>query len=283
MIMLEINKVHCGDCLELMREITDRSIDMVIADLPYGTTNLSWDTCIDLDKFWPLIRRICKKEALIIMTAQQPFATDLINSNRKNFAYELIWEKTMALGFLSANKRPMRLHENILIFRNGGKSVYNPQKKKAKQGMNGRRGSRSENHHYATQYIGKGHSNNGEHFPDSILKFSNGHAGKSNHPTEKPVPLFEYLIRTFSNYGDIILDPVSGAGSTAIACLKSHRNFICIDKTQEYCELVERRINEMPPNLFEELESPRMNGVQDFLFEDRELISDIPLLGDSTL
>lgn len=134
---MELNRIIQGDCLKVMRTLEAGSVDMVLADLPYGATNLSWDTCIDLVKFWKEIKRVRKDGAIVAMTAQQPFATDVINSNRKYFKYEWIWEKTMALGFLSANKAPLRSHENILIFAVGSKPQYNPQKTKSEMRIDG--------------------------------------------------------------------------------------------------------------------------------------------------
>ena len=238
-----INKVHLGDCLELMKDIPDGSIDMILCDLPYGSTAFKWDVVIPFDKLWDQYKRIIKENGAIVLTAQQPFATDLINSNRKLFRYEIIWEKTMKLGFLNANKMPLRGHENILIFYKK-LPTYNPQKTQTGKARN-----RNVKLINQTKSRYAGYNNfrsvstidDGSRYPHSVVKFSNwngsGFVKNKNpgiHPTQKPVDLFEWLIKTYSNEGDLVLDNCSGSGTTAIACIRNNRNYICIEKEEKY-------------------------------------------------
>lgn len=240
-----INEIHLGDCLELMKDIPDGSIDMILCDLPYGSTAFKWDVVIPFDKLWDQYKRIIKENGAIVLTAQQPFATDLINSNRKLFRYEIIWEKTMKLGFLNANKMPLKGHENILIFYKK-LPTYNPQKTQTGKARN-----RNVKLINQTKSRYAGYNNfkavstidDGSRHPHSVVKFSNwnglGFVKNKNsgiHPTQKPVDLFEWLIKTYSNEGDLVLDNCSGSGTTAIACLKTNRKYICIEKDTEYFE-----------------------------------------------
>jgi site-specific DNA-methyltransferase (adenine-specific) len=228
--MLENNNVYEGDCLRCMEYINDNTIDMVFADLPYGKTANKWDTIIDLNEWWPKILRVLKPNGVVVMTGSQPFTTSLINSNRKMFKYELIWEKTMATGFLQAKSRPLRAHENIIIF--GGKT-YNPQLTKGKP--------YKDNNHKKTS-LGNWHDitnpfhttiNKGTRQPRSVIKISNPN-NNLIHPTQKPVELLEWLIKTYTNEGDVVLDPVSGSGTTAVACINTNRNYICIEQNHDY-------------------------------------------------
>lgn len=243
--MLEINKIYCGDCLELMKNIDDKSIDMILCDLPYGTTACKWDKIISLDKLWEQYKRIIKDNGAIVLTASQPFTTDLINSNRKWFKYELIWIKSKASDFINSNYRPMKKHENILVLSKGGaapgcinKMTYNPQDilytKKGKR-RSGTLGIARDRMSQMGEYISKG-----SNYPISILEFSN--EGKTLHPTQKPVALFEYLIKTYTNENDLVLDNCIGSGTTAIACLQTNRNFIGIEISQEYVDIANKRI-----------------------------------------
>jgi site-specific DNA-methyltransferase (adenine-specific) len=242
-----VNKILCGDSFELLKELPAGSVDMVITDPPYGTTDLAWDDKVDLVKLFAELRRVAKPSAAIIITAQQPFATDVIIAGRDIFRHEIIWEKTMPVGFLNANKMPLRSHENVLVF--GQKIMYDPQMSQAPLGARGGGGGRAE--HYTPHRLLKSHTNGGLHFPRSVVKFSNGHAGKTLHPTQKPVSLFEYLIRTYSNENDVVLDPFAGSCTTAIAALKSGRKYICMEREERYVTIGEQRVKDMPAELFE--------------------------------
>lgn len=241
-------KLLHGDCLELMKEIADKSIDMILCDLPYGTTNIKWDVVIPFPPLWENYLRIIKDNGAIVLTAQQPFTTDLINSCRKYFRYEIIWEKTQKMGFLDANRKPLRAHENILLFYKKS-PTYNPQKIKVDVPIGRVRqqsGSRAE--HYNKMRTGR-HVDDGTRFPASVLKISNWNGalfGKTNnatkHPTQKPVALFEWLVKTYTNEGEIVLDNCMGSGTTGIACKNLNRDFIGIEKEEKYFLIAKERI-----------------------------------------
>lgn len=251
---METNKIYHGDCMEVMSLIPDKSIDMILCDLPYGTTDCKWDIIIPFKPLWEQYLRIIKDNGAIVLTAQQPFATDLISSGRKFFRYEIIWEKTQKLGFLNANKMPLRGHENILIFYKK-LPTYHPQKyQTTKEKMSwGRKRTKTPHntdlysHFGASEYI-----ETGERHPHSVIKISNWNGalfGKTEraviHPTQKPVELFRWLIRTYTNPGDIVLDNCSGSGTTAIASILENRQFICIEKDGEYYQSSVNRVKEL--------------------------------------
>ena len=242
-------ELHLGDCLDIMRSIPDKSVDAVITDPPYGTTSIEWDKPIDLDSFWKNILRIAKDNSPIIVFSSQPFTTDLIMSNRKMFRYELIWEKTTKSGFLSANKKPLKAHENIIIFYKKF-PTYNvifsksPEKCKVRK-----RGSATMQYGETTKRLTT--NDFGKRYPTSILKFSNWNGSnfgklKSNivHPTQKPVSLISYLLMTYSNPGDTIFDPFMGSGTTGVACVQTGRNFIGIEIDEGYYKIAEKRIKD---------------------------------------
>ena len=240
-----INKIHHGDCLEIMPLIPDQSVDMVFSDFPYGATNFKWDKLLPLDKIWEQYERIVKPNGAIVLTAQQPFATDLINSNRKLFRYECIWQKTQKTNFANAKKMPLRGHENVLIFYKK-LPTYNPQKYFSQSGIRQRfkKGTRNGleydgysggfDDEYAYQ------NKDGMMMPDSVIKISNWNGaifGNTkncvSHGTRKPVDLCRYFILTYSNIGDTVLDNCSGSGSTIEACIIEGRNFIGIEKDEK--------------------------------------------------
>lgn len=234
-----------GDCLELMKDIPDKSIDMILCDLPYGTTNCKWDTPIDLIKLWESYNRIIKDNGAILLFAQTPFDKVLGCSNLSMLRYEWIWEKTQATGHLNANKMPMKAHENILVFYKH-LPIYNPQKTSGHEPI-----------HSYTKYIttqnnteiygrmNKEISGGGEtdRFPRSVITFSSDKQTCYLHPTQKPVALLEYLIKTYSNEGNTILDNCMGSGSTGVACVNTNRNFIGIELDEKYFKIAEERIN----------------------------------------
>jgi len=242
---METNKIYQGDCLELMKQIEDRSINLILCDLPYGVTQNKADKVIDLLKLWEQYKRIIKDDGIIVLTAQQPFTTDLINSNREMFKYELIWNKELPSGFLNANRQPLRVHENILIFyKNLG--TYNPQKFKGNKNHSKGSMKTDVNNNYGVY----GKVDNTEELgemkhPQSIISFMKPHPSKAKHPTEKPVELAEWIIQSYSNEGDLILDNCIGAGWTAIACKKFNRNFIGIDLNKDYILIAEERLSKL--------------------------------------
>lgn len=235
--MIDLRK---GDCLELMRDIPDKSIDAIIADLPYGTTDKNeWDKTLDLDVLFKHYDRIIKDNGIILLYAQQPFASDLINAYRKYFRYEIIWEKTKPVGFFNAKKMPLRSHENILVFYKK-LPKYNPTledcNKKVKRpdesGVYGTRKSRSNE--YTMNKTG---------YPRSVLKYTNVF-NPQLHPTQKNVELNEFLINLFTDEGDLVLDNTMGSCSTGIACINTNRNFIGMELDDKYFEIAKARINE---------------------------------------
>ena len=229
-----------GDCLERMKEIPDGSVDMILTDPPYGTTACKWDTVIPLDAMWEQLKRIIKPNGAIVMTASQPFTTTLIASNMRWFKYSWVWEKTMATGGLLAKTRPLKAHEDICVFysaqptynqqRGAGEPYTRPEGKKVGSVVGDRVGG----------HVTK---NAGGRCPRSVLKFPNPNRA-SLHPTQKPVALMEYLIRTYTNEGETVLDFTMGSGSTGVAAVNTNRNFIGIELDPDYFEIAKQRIEE---------------------------------------
>jgi site-specific DNA-methyltransferase (adenine-specific) len=236
------NQIILGDCLEKMKDIPDNSIDFILTDLPYGVTARNkWDSVIDFKELWKQWNRIKKPETVITLTAQNPFSTVLINSNPEQFRYDLVWDKILSSGFLNANRQPLRVHEYVLVFYDK-LGVYNPQKIKGSPTH-----SRGIKNQTQTQNYGKyvpSNNINDMKFPTSIIRLQKVQSGKCLHPTQKPVELFEYLIKTYSNEGDLVLDCCAGSGTTAIACLNTKRDYICIEKEPKYFEIMKNRITE---------------------------------------
>src|SRR5699024_10545864 len=237
--MLELNKIHQGDCLEIMKDIPDGSIDMILCDLPYGTTRNKWDTVIPLDELWDQYERVIKDNGVIVLTAQTPFDKVLGASNIKSLKYEWIWEKNIATGHLNAKKMPMKKHENVLIFYKKP-PTYNPQMTKGKAYINKRKPINDNGSNYG--YIKRTDTiNNGLRYPVDTLQFDRE---IGLHPTQKPVALFEYLIKTYTNEGETVLDDCMGSGTTAIAALNTDRSFIGIEKEKEYVDKANERIKQ---------------------------------------
>lgn len=276
--MIATNQIYQGDCLEVMQRIDDGAVDMVLCDLPYGTTDSHWDSLIDLGQLWQHYQRVIKHRGAIVLTAVQPFTTTLINSNPEWFKYEWIWHKTMATDFLNGRNKPLKAHENILVFSSGtvaNKSpnlmVYNPQIENA---PTWRKVQRSDPRRDSWDVKGRKpfklgvvRGNEGR-LPRSVITFSNGNAHQKNiHNTQKPVALFSYLIRTYTNPGDLVLDPTAGSGTTAIAAIETGRNWICIEKDEGYYEATRRRIEErlkqpFLPGIDEAVEKPVQLGFE---------------------
>lgn len=233
-----MGRLHLGDCLEVMKEISDESVDMILCDPPYGTTALPWDKRLPMEPLWKEYLRITRKSSAIVLTAQQPFATDLINAGRKYFRYELIWEKPIALGFLNANRMPLRSHENLLIFYRR-LPTYNPQMTTGGKPYK-RKADETRCALYGGQKRGVGRISNGDRYPRSVLRF--GKDAHSGHPTEKPLSLFEWLILTYTNLGELVLDNCIGSGTTAVAAERTGRRWIGIEKEPLYFEMAAERI-----------------------------------------
>ena len=233
-----------GDCLELMKNIEDVSIDMILCDLPYGTTACKWDTIIPFDKLWEQYERIIKPNGAIVLTASQPFTSALVMSNPKLFKYQWVWDKKIPSGMSYARYQPMRQHEDVLVF-SKNKIVYNPQMikrdKTIKSGGQKKLNSESTTlDKYKIEGFSKTYT---EKNPTTILSFDKVRKG-SIHPTQKPVALFEYLIKTYTNEGDLVLDNCAGSGTTAIACLETKRQFIVMEKEFKYFEIIKKRVSD---------------------------------------
>lgn len=233
-----------GDCLEEMKNIPDGSIDMILTDLPYGTTKCKWDSIIDLGLMWLQFKRVVSDRAAIVLFGSQPFTSRLVSSNYDMFKYGMIWKKSKAGGFLNAKHRPLKNHEDIAVFSSGGCTTgskspmyYNPQGlqffgKMVTQGGTGSTMSRA-----LPESIYQESTN----YPRTVLEFPS--QGKTVHPTQKPVALLEYLIKTYTDEGMTVLDATMGSGSTGVACVNTNRNFIGIEQDAGYFKICEERIN----------------------------------------
>jgi site-specific DNA-methyltransferase (adenine-specific) len=238
-----INSVLQGDCLELMRDIPDKSIDMILCDLPYGTTACKWDVIIPFDLLWAQYKRIVKPNAAIALTASQPFTSQLVMSNIKWFKYCWVWRKGRFANQLLAKIQPLKTHEDIIIF-SEKTTKYNPQglmkvSKLTRQGgrVTDCNGGGSRRKQYLQEF---------SNYPRSILEFAS--EGCTVHPTQKPVALFEYLIKTYTNEGDLILDNCAGSGTTAVAAINTNRNYILMEKEAKYIDVINQRLGNHEPS-----------------------------------
>jgi site-specific DNA-methyltransferase (adenine-specific) len=210
---------------------------MVLCDVPYGTTDCAWDKRVDIDRLWAEYRRVAKPNAAIVLTAQQPFATDLINASREWFRYEIIWEKTISLGFLNARKMPLRAHENILVFYRA-LPTYNPQMVEGKPYKKRASAAKAAEIYHAATQVAK--ENKGTRYPRSVQRWSQER--RTGRPTEKPQAMFEWLIRTYTYPRELVLDNCIGSGTTAAACEAAGRRWIGIEMGEEYCEMARERM-----------------------------------------
>ena len=228
-----------GDCLEVMQYIPDKSIDMILCDLPYGTTKCVWDTIIPFEPLWEQYNRIIRNNGAIVLTASQPFTSALVMSNIECFKYQYVWDKKIPSGMCNAKIQPMRQHEDILVFIKG-KSFYNPQMIKRDKPIQsgGMSGSLSAGAKGLNKLETKTYE---EKYPTTILTFDKIRKG-SVHPTQKPVALFEYLIKTYTNENNLVLDNCSGSCTTAIACENTNRKWLCIEQDEKYCEISKKRL-----------------------------------------
>ena len=252
---LDRNSVNKGNCLDLMNGIPDKSIDMILADLPYGTTACKWDSVINLDKLWLQYERIIKDDGAIVLTASQPFTSKLVMSNPDWFKYEWVWNKKRPSNFQQMNYRPGKVHENICVFSksnavyvpNNDNMKYNPQmvkrdkpKKVSKSFYGSKNSTLRKNHSIKNQ----GAKTYNYRHPRSILDFSNANLKNKEHPTQKPINLFAYLIKTYTNEGDLVLDNVAGSGTTGVACKNTNRDYILIEKEQKYIDVIKERLGD---------------------------------------
>ena len=234
-------ELWCGDCLELMKNIPDKSVDMILCDLPYGTTACKWDTVIPFEALWVGYERVIKDNGAICLFGSQPFTTELNHSNLKMFRYEWIWIKNNSTGFQLANKRPLKKHEIISVFYRK-QPTYNPQELQVYGKINRRKStgdnwSEMNNNEYIQRFT---------NYPTQILEF--GYDKEKLHPTQKPVALLEYLIKTYTNKGETVLDNCMGSGSTGVACVNTNRKFIGIELDNTYFEIAKERINKAVEN-----------------------------------
>lgn len=239
-----------GDCLELMKYIPDGSVDLVLCDLPYGTTNNKWDKCIPLEKLWPEYKRVVKKNGAIVLFAQTPFDKVLGASNLDMLKYEWIWEKPQGTGHLNAKKMPMKSHENILVFYRQ-LPKYNPQWEWGTPYTSTTYSTHSTN--YGKQKDSVTTTSDGRRYPKDVLRFNKAETDKHLHPTQKPVALLVYLIKTYTDSGDTVLDNCMGSGSTGVACVNTNRRFIGIVLDDDYFNIAKQRINACVKTLIPDL------------------------------
>lgn len=230
---------YYGDCFDVMSGIEAGSVDMILNDPPYGTTACSWDSVLPLDRVWAEYRRVAKLNGAIVMTASQPFTSMLVASNVSDFRHAWVWNKAKAANFPQVKRHPLKVHEDVLVF-GSKKTAYFPQ---MRSGDIRKKGGYTTSNKDVAVMAGSPAVVNGSYYPKSILDFSiakNLDAGL--HPTQKPVALFEYLIRTYTNFGELVLDPTAGSGTTAIAAIQSGRRWICIERDQGYFEKACERV-----------------------------------------
>ncbi|AUR82468.1 DNA methylase [Vibrio phage 1.024.O._10N.261.45.F8] len=230
-----------GDCLEVMKGIPSSTIDMVLADPPYGTTQCKWDSVIDLELMWQELKRIIKPRGVIILTAAQPFTSVLTCSNLKMFKYDLVWEKPNATGFLNAKKMPLRAHESALVFYNK-LPTYNPQM------THGHERKKTKRKTVNSECYGKAFNlseyDSTSRYPRSVQKFSSDKQKGSFHPTQKPVEFMEWLIKSYTNEGDVVLDFCMGSGTTGVAAIRNGREFAGIERDAVYFDIAKQRIEQ---------------------------------------
>tara|TARA_Y100000813_G_scaffold139931_1_gene101564 strand:- start:88 stop:810 length:723 start_codon:yes stop_codon:yes gene_type:complete len=231
--------LHLGDCLDILPTLPDDSIDMVMVDLPYGTTACKWDSIIPLDFLWEQYNRICKKNAAMLFTSAQPFTTTLASSNINNFRYEWIWEKPQGTNPMNAKVMPLKSHENILVFYRS-KPTYNPQMWYSTPYSGFSSDTSKIGEVYGNQQSKHRDNPEGSRYPKTVLKFKQE---KGLHPTQKPVGLMEYLIKTYTNEEDTVLDNTMGSGTTGVACVNCNRSFVGIEMDKKYYQISKERVN----------------------------------------
>lgn len=243
-----LDAIVCGDCLNEMPKMPAQSVDAIISDLPYGTTACKWDSVIPFAHLWSEWKRLLKPNGVIVLTASQPFTSALVMSNPDWFKCEWIWRKNTGSGFAYAKHQPMRYHESVLVFSNG-RGTYNPQRaerfSEASKRMcrNPIRGGGKRTSEHAPMNIVMVQYDSETKGPESVLEFKSvpNSGGGKLHPTQKPAELMRYLVRTYTNHGDVILDPCCGSGTTCLAALEEGRHYIGIEKEQQYVEIAKQR------------------------------------------
>lgn len=241
-----LNHVHHMDALEGMKQIPDKSVDVILCDLPYGQTSNKWDSIIPLEELWDAYRRILKDNGVVLLTAKGQFMIDLIVSNREWYRYEWVWDKNKGANFAHVRYRPLNTHEYVLVFSPKGRPTYNPQMTDGKPYTQKRlqesvKGIADNMGRFTTKSDGK-------RYPKSVLRVEGMAQRHIIHPTQKPLSLFEYLILTYSNPGDVVLDNCMGSGTTAVACELNGRNWIGFELEEEYVQMTEERVREVREN-----------------------------------
>lgn len=252
-------EIILGDCLEVMPTLPAQSVDAIITDLPYGTTACSWDTVIPFEPMWREVKRVLKPRGVFVTTASQPFTTALISSNMDWFKYCWVWEKTVAANFMNAKNKPLAIHEDVLVFSEGTvangspyRMTYNPQGLR-RTNIPWKRPAKYRSEH---NFVRESHKLERviefSGYPGTIIRFANGN-NDNDHPTQKPVALYEYLILTYTNPGETVMDFCCGSGTTGVASILTGRNFIGVEKREDYYQIAQRRMREaqMQPNLFD--------------------------------
>lgn len=240
-------RIFNGDCLEIMDELIKKNIkvDAIITDPPYGTTNCKWDSIISLDGMWTRLNKIIKKNGVIVLFGSEPFSSNLRMSNIKNYKYDWIWEKNKKTGFLNSKKQPLRKYENISVFYSK-QCKYNPQKSNGHKPVNKYTKNTSDGDTLGRTKIGISGGGQTDRFPHNILRYkviNNDNSGNNKyHPTQKPVDLMEYLVKTYTNENEIVLDFTMGSGSTGLACKNTNRRFIGIELDKKYFEISKNRL-----------------------------------------
>ena len=233
-------ELYNGDCLEVMKDIPDKSIDMILCDLPYGMTQNKWDICIPLDKLWEQYKRIIKPSGAIVLTSQGLFTAKLIMSQPQLYKYKWIWEKSKSTNFLNAKKQPLRKHEDICVFYKK-QPTYHPQMTAGTPYDKGVRKNQLSGSY--GNFLPVHVSSDGERYPTDIIYVKTAESeGEVVHPTQKPVALLEYLIKTYTNECETVLDNCMGSGSTGVACLNTNRNFIGIELDEKYFSIAKERL-----------------------------------------
>ena len=244
---MELNVVYNEDCLEGMNRIEDKSVDMILCDLPYGTTACKWDTIIPFEPLWKQYERIIKDNGAIILFGQGIFFAELICSNKKLFKYDLVWDKKLVTGFLNANRLPLRVHENIAIFYKK-LPVYNPQFTEGKPLHESSRKEDERNQNYGKFKRTPAKKGNTKKYPRSIVSFQKPSSSKQVHRTEKSLELLEWLVKTYTMEGDLVLDNVMGSGTCGLAAIKNNRRFIGIELNKDYYNLTIKRLQNYDAN-----------------------------------
>lgn len=241
---LELNRIYHMDCLEGMKLIPDKSINMILCDLPYGTTQCSWDIVLPFKELWKQYNRIIKNNGIIALFGSEPFSSKLRMSNIKYYKYDWIWEKSKATNFLNAKRQPLRAYENICIFYKN-QPIYNPQMLEGKSYNKGVRKQQTEDDVYG-KFDQVEVKSNGLRYPRNVIYFKTAESeGETYHKTQKPVSLCEYLIKTYTNENDIVLDNCIGSGTTAIAATLTNRKWIGFETESKYIEIANKRLKQI--------------------------------------